>query len=120
MLKELDIIAAKKIMLQQQLVDLQKQEDKILQKLRSGCMAWAKENGMLWVELTKQSRRQHHVDVRVAVCTFLRENTNLTFKEIGKFIGNAHHSTVMYHVSKEKTLKQKSLIQELSRYVAKL
>jgi chromosomal replication initiation ATPase DnaA len=119
MLKELDIIAAKKTVLTQQLKDLEQKEEELLFKVREHCISWVKEKGLLWKDVSSSSKRAHLSDVRVAICVFLRENTHMTLKEIANFIGRLHHTTILHHIEKTKSHRQKSLIQSLSLYVSK-
>ena len=117
MLKELAILSVQKQTLISQLKQVESEEEAIINSLRRYCISWVKHKGLHWNTVTGKSRRQELVDFRVAVISFLSNNTSLSLNQIASFLGGKDHTTILYHKNKNKSQKEKRLTQELQSYV---
>lgn len=54
--------------------------------------------------LLVKSQKLNITDARIACSFLLRKHTNLLLRQIGSIVGVTHHTTVMYHCKKAKTL----------------
>lgn len=120
MLAELSRIALEKETLKSQLQQIESQENVIINELREICIEWIREQGVYWNAVTGKSRVSNLVEHRVAVISFLKASTPLTLKQIASFLGGRDHTTILHHLKKEKTTKEKRLTKELTTYVRNL
>jgi chromosomal replication initiation ATPase DnaA len=56
-------------------------------------------NGISFSELLGDKRHRPFIMGRCMVSWVLRHRYNFTFAEIGRFMGNKHHTTIIHHVS---------------------
>lgn len=88
--------------------DLCKQSRKIDQRLNIDpnklIRVTAKYYGLKSPDLSGSSRRKQHVIARSMAMYLLRQNTNLSFHDIGKLFGNRDHTTVIHACRKTAVL----------------
>nr|BDD43956.1 hypothetical protein 19 [bacterium] len=74
-----------------------KRENTVLDLLTC-CKDFFTETELELVDLLNPTRKNNNALARKAFCYYAREVYNLTFKEIGDFLG-LHHATVIHHVN---------------------
>jgi len=77
--------------------------------------------GVDWQLLTGRNRVSSVSSARVMCGAMLRERTRMSLEEIGTYLGNRDHSTVMYYVEKcQRDMRQNLAIAATYRKVAEV